>query len=65
MAAASSGAYRTRRLAPLQVNYRFAGTHGGEWTYRLDTLNVAYGPAPVNLFLGSPMHRVNELASLR
>jgi hypothetical protein len=31
--------------------HRFAGTPGGEWTYRLDTLNVAHGPAPVNLFL--------------
>ncbi len=58
------------RIAPgdwlrWQVNYRFAGTHDEEWTYRLDTLNVAYGPAPVNLFLGSPTHRVNELAALR
>jgi hypothetical protein len=58
------------RIAPgdwlrWQINYRFAGTHGGEWTYRLDTLNVTYGPAPVNLFLGHPSHRVSELAALR
>ena len=58
------------RIAPgdwlrWQVNYRFAGAHGGEWTYRLDTLNVTYGPAPVNLFLGHPSHRVSELAALR
>ena len=58
------------RIAPgdwlwWQVNYRFAGSCGGEWTYRLDTLNVAHGPAPADLFLGSPSHRVSELAALR
>jgi hypothetical protein len=58
------------RLAPgewlrWQVNYRFTGPHGGEWTYRLDTLNIAYGPAPVDLFLDAPTHYINELAPLR
>jgi hypothetical protein len=59
------------RIAPgdwlrWQVNYRFGPeTDGGEWTYRLDTLNVAHGPAPVNLFLGPPSRRVSELATLR
>lgn len=48
-----------------QVNYRFAGTHGGEWTYRLDTLNIAYGAASAELFLGTPTRAVNELAALR
>ena len=48
-----------------QVNYRFAGTHDEGWTYQLDTLNVAYGPALASLFLGSPTHRVNELAAPR
>lgn len=48
-----------------QINYRFAGTHGGEWTYRLDTLNIANGPGPTNLFLGAPDHYVTELAALR
>jgi hypothetical protein len=50
-----------------QVNYRFAGTvtGGGEWTYRLDTLNIAYGPAQPDLFLTPPTHYVNELAPLR
>lgn len=57
------------RIAPgywlrWQVNYRFAGTYGGEWTYQLDTLNVAHGPVPANCFLGTPDHRVNELATL-
>lgn len=58
------------RIAPgdwlqWQINYRFAGTHGGEWTYRLDTLNIAHGQATADLFLGTPNHRVNELAALR
>ena len=58
------------RLAPgdwlrWQINYRFAGTHDGDWTYQLDTLNIAHGPAPANLFLGTPHHHVNELATLR
>jgi hypothetical protein len=48
-----------------QVNYRFAGTHGGDWTYRLDTLNIANGPAPTDLFLGTPTHHVDERAALR
>ncbi|MFI8281232.1 hypothetical protein ACIGBH_41570 [Streptomyces sp. NPDC085929] len=48
-----------------QVNYRFAGSHGDAWTYRLDTLNIAYGPASTDLFMGTPTHHVNELAALR
>ncbi|WP_344894055.1 hypothetical protein [Actinomadura meridiana] len=58
------------RLAPghwlrWQINYRFTGPHGGEWTYQLDTLNITYGPAPANLFLGTPTHHITELAPLR
>jgi hypothetical protein len=58
------------RIAPgdwlrWQINYRFAGTHGGEWAYRLDTLNVAHGPVSPSLFLATPSHRVSELATLR
>lgn len=45
-----------------QVNYRFAGND--EWTYRLDTLNIAYGPTQADLFLGTPTHHVDELATL-
>lgn len=50
-----------------QVNYRFAGTAtgGGEWAYRLETLNIAYGVAAADLFLGTPTHYIDELASLR
>lgn len=47
-----------------QINYRFEDSNG-EWTYRLDTLNIAYGPTPADLFLGTPTHHVDELASLR
>ncbi|NXY94777.1 hypothetical protein HYE82_10305 [Streptomyces sp. BR123] len=48
-----------------QVNYRFAGTCSGDWTYRLDTLNIANGPAPTDLFLGAPTTHVDERAALR
>ncbi|WP_222426759.1 hypothetical protein [Amycolatopsis rhizosphaerae] len=48
-----------------RINYRFTGSCGGEWTYRLDTLNIAYGPIRADLFLGTPTHQVDELASLR
>ncbi|MGO4616251.1 hypothetical protein AB4305_18410 [Nocardia sp. 2YAB30] len=48
-----------------QVNYRFSGSHGDEWTYRLDTLKVGYCPAPASLFLGTPTYYVDELAALR
>ncbi|MEU6602543.1 hypothetical protein [Streptomyces flaveolus] len=46
-----------------QINYRFSG-YSRDWTYRLDTLNIAFGPAPTNLFLGTPTHHVDELAAL-
>ncbi|MFC9292981.1 hypothetical protein ACFTWH_06245 [Streptomyces sp. NPDC057011] len=49
-----------------QVNHRFAGSHGDAWTYRLDTLNLAYGPhTPADLFMGTPTRQVSELAALR
>jgi hypothetical protein len=48
-----------------QINYRFVGSCGGEWTYRLDTLNVANGVIFPNQFLATPPRHINELASLR
>ncbi|MBB1157256.1 MULTISPECIES: hypothetical protein [Amycolatopsis] len=48
-----------------QVNYRLTGVCCGEWHYRLDTLNVAYGPVSRELFLGTPSHLVDELGILR
>ncbi|MGW7538445.1 hypothetical protein [Amycolatopsis sp. NPDC054798] len=46
-----------------QVNYRFSG-YSTEWRYRLDTVNIAYEPASTDLFLGTPTHVIDELASL-
>jgi hypothetical protein len=50
-----------------QINYRFSWpmTRGGEWTYRSDTLNLAYGPTATDTFLGDPTRYVDERASLR
>jgi hypothetical protein len=48
-----------------QINYRFVGSSGGDWTYRLDTLNLAYGQVAANTFLGVPTHSVDERGPLR
>ncbi|MFC5925507.1 hypothetical protein [Micromonospora vulcania] len=48
-----------------QINYRFVGSCGGDWSYRLDTLNLAYGPVPLGTFLGEPSRQVDERAFLR
>ncbi|SCL72846.1 hypothetical protein GA0070606_6323 [Micromonospora citrea] len=50
-----------------QVNYRFSwpAARGGAWSYRLDTLNLAYGPTTVDVFTGSPTRHVDERALLR
>ncbi|MFF2045554.1 hypothetical protein ACFVVX_34560 [Kitasatospora sp. NPDC058170] len=58
------------RLAPgqwlqWQINYRFVGTRGGQWSYRLDTFNISYGPASPAVFLKAPTHRVDERGFLR
>jgi hypothetical protein len=58
------------RLAPdewlrWQINYRFVGPSGGEWRYRQDTLNLAYGAVSPNIFTGTPTRHVDELADLR
>jgi len=36
-----------------------------EWTYHLGPVNIAHGPAPVDLFLGIPTRHVSGLADLR
>jgi hypothetical protein len=48
-----------------QINYRFGSTCecGGEWRYRLETLNVAYGTVPD--FTGTPDRTVVERGDLR
>ncbi|MGI8335719.1 hypothetical protein ACRYCC_37705 [Actinomadura scrupuli] len=50
-----------------QINYRFSGTCscGQEWNYRLDTLNLAYGPVDSGAFLGEPGRHIDERARLR
>lgn len=50
-----------------QVNYRFSwpASRGGAWSYRLDALNLAYGPAAVDVFTGSPTCHVDERGLLR
>jgi hypothetical protein len=59
------------RLAPgewvrWQINYRFPGSWGGDWTYRQDTLNLLNGHATdPRIFLGDPTRRVDELGLLR
>ncbi|MEV6998526.1 hypothetical protein AB0N62_12645 [Streptomyces sp. NPDC093982] len=58
------------RLAPgqwlqWQINYRFVGSCDGAWSYRLETLNILYGPAMPDVFLGVPARRVDERRSLR
>ncbi len=49
-----------------QVNYRFAfgGRGGGEWAYRLDTLNLAYGLPERRVFTGTPSTYVDERGDL-
>ncbi|WP_018347497.1 hypothetical protein [Longispora albida] len=50
-----------------QVNYRFSwpALAGGAWSYRLDTLNLAFGPVGAAAFLGSPDRLVDERDHLR
>lgn len=48
-----------------QINYRFAGSCDGDWSYRLDTFSIAHGAASADLFLGTPAHHISELAALR
>jgi hypothetical protein len=50
-----------------QINYRFSGSRpwGHQWSYRLDTLNIANGPVALDAFLGEPRHLVDERAFLR
>ncbi|WP_285646865.1 hypothetical protein [Lentzea sp. NBRC 102530] len=44
-----------------QINHRFGRMYDGAWTYRLTTLNLAYGtPTDAKVFLGTPTRRVDE-----
>ncbi|MGW1613321.1 hypothetical protein ACWCQZ_28605 [Streptomyces sp. NPDC002285] len=48
-----------------QINYRFAGSWGRDWSYRLETLNIAFGPAAPDVFLREPTRCVDERRALR
>jgi hypothetical protein len=50
-----------------QVNYRLSWpmSRGGRWAYRLETINVAYGPWAETVFLGTPDVLVDQRGFLR
>lgn len=49
-----------------RINYRFAGgTRGDQWTYQLDTINIAHGVVGTDLFMGVPVRDVDERTLLR
>jgi hypothetical protein len=44
-----------------QLNYRFSSAAGmQDWSYWLDTFNIAHGPTDTDLFLGAPTYFVDE-----
>ncbi|MEU0674654.1 hypothetical protein ABZ330_17510 [Streptomyces sp. NPDC006172] len=59
------------RLAPgqwvrWQLNYRFSSAMGmRDWSYWLDTFNIAYGPVEADVFLSTPTVFVDEQGPLR
>lgn len=59
------------RLAPgqwvrWQLNYRFSSALGiRDWSYWLDTFNIAYGPVDADVFLSTPTVFINEQGPLR
>ncbi|MCX2181213.1 hypothetical protein KV205_11820 [Streptomyces sp. SKN60] len=59
------------RLEPGQwvrwrLNYRFSSAAGvRDWSYWLDTFNVAYGPVAPDVFLGEPPLLVDECGPVR
>ncbi|MFE4974869.1 hypothetical protein ACFRAR_22545 [Kitasatospora sp. NPDC056651] len=49
-----------------QLNYRFSSAAGvRDWSYWLDTFNVAYGPVDADVFLSAPTVLVDECGPLR
>lgn len=49
-----------------QLNYRFSSAAGvRDWSYWLDTFNVAYGPVTADVFLSAPTVFVDERGPLR
>ncbi len=49
-----------------QLNYRFSSAAGvRDWSYWLDTFNIAYGPVAPDAFLGEPSVYVDERGPVR
>lgn len=48
-----------------QVNYRYTNPYRGDWSYALDTLNIAYGPVVRDAFLGEATYYVDERDHVR
>jgi hypothetical protein len=49
-----------------QLNYRFSSATGmQDWSYWLDTFNVAYGPVAADVFLSTPTVFIDERGPLR
>ncbi|MFD7284057.1 hypothetical protein ACFV80_45575 [Streptomyces sp. NPDC059862] len=48
-----------------QLNYRFGGIGHADWSYWLDTFNVAYGPVDLDAFLSDPTVLVDECGPVR
>ncbi|MGP3988395.1 hypothetical protein [Streptomyces sp. 3N207] len=49
-----------------QLNYRFSSAAGmQDWSYWLDTFNIAYGPMDAEAFLAAPTVSVDERGPLR
>ncbi|MET9293349.1 hypothetical protein [Streptomyces sp. NPDC003077] len=59
------------RLAPgqwvrWQLNYRFSSASGTQdWSYWMDTFNIAYGPVGADAFLSEPTVHIDERGALR
>ncbi|NYI03577.1 hypothetical protein [Allostreptomyces psammosilenae] len=49
-----------------QLNYRFSSAMGlRDWSYWLDTFNIAHGPVAADAFLGTPDVLVDERGPVR
>ncbi|MFD9882555.1 hypothetical protein ACFWZT_13945 [Streptomyces alboflavus] len=49
-----------------QLNYRFSSAAGiRDWSYWMDTFNIAYGTVKDDVFLGTPTFLVDEQGPLR
>ncbi|MFD8480844.1 hypothetical protein [Kitasatospora sp. NPDC059673] len=49
-----------------QLNYRFSSAAGvRDWSYWLDTFNVAYGPMDADVFLSAPTVFIDERGPVR